>query len=146
MFGQAGHLYVYFTYGMHWCANVVTGVEGEASAVLLRAGEVVDGRETAAARRPGIAERDWARGPARLAMSLGLTGEHTGLDACGRQPRVLPRADPARGRESDQDGSAGGGRRPGGDAASYPWRFYLDGERSVSAYRPAKPRRRRAEA
>lgn len=147
MFGQAGHLYVYFTYGMHWCANVVTGVEGEASAVLLRAGEVVDGRETAAARRPGITERDWARGPARLAMSLGLTGEHTGLDACADGSPASFHAPtqhvPAsRIRTGPRVGVAG----LGGDAASYPWRFYLDGERSVSAYRPAKPRRRRAEA
>ena len=145
MFGQAGHLYVYFTYGMHWCANVVTGVEGEASAVLLRAGECR--RRPRDGGRPAPRHRgaDW-RGPARLAMSLGLTGEHTGLDACGWQPRVLPRADPARGREPDQDGSAGGGRRPGRGRSVLPWRFFLDGERSVSAYRPAKPRRRRAEA
>ena len=147
MFGPGGHLYVYFTYGMHWCANVVTGVEGEASAVLLRAGEVVDGRETAAARRPGIAERDWARGPARLALSLGLTGEHTGLDACevgGPASFHAPtqHVPASRIRTGPRVGVAG----LGGDAASYPWRFYLDGERSVSAYRPAKPRRRRAEA
>ena len=64
MFGPAGRLYVYFTYGMHFCANVVTGVEGEASAVLLRAGEVVDGHEVAAAApRPGFRPRDLARGP-----------------------------------------------------------------------------------
>ena len=58
MFGEAGHLYVYFTYGMHWCANIVTGVEGAASAVLLRAGEVVAGHDVAALRRAGIRERD----------------------------------------------------------------------------------------
>ena len=75
MFGRAGHLYVYFTYGMHWCANVVTGAEGSASAVLLRAGEVVAGEDVAAVRRAGIARRDWTRGPARLATTLGLVGE-----------------------------------------------------------------------
>ena len=79
MFGPAGHLYVYFTYGMHFCANVVTGPDGEASAVLLRAGEVVDGHEVAAARRPGVRERDRARGPARLATTLGLGRAQNGL-------------------------------------------------------------------
>lgn len=143
MFGQAGHLYVYFTYGMHWCANVVTGPQGHASAVLLRAGEVVDGHEVAAARRHGIAERDWARGPARLASTLGLSGEQSGLDACAPGSAALFRAPPrhvdlARVRTGPRVGVAGAG----GDAAAYPWRFYLEGERSVSVYRPAKPRRR----
>ena len=147
MFGRAGHLYVYFTYGMHWCANVVTGTEGEASAVLLRAGEVVDGHEVAAERRAGIAERDWARGPARLASTLGLRGEQTGLDACEPDGPVAFRAPaehvPAsRIRTGPRVGVAG----DGGDAERYPWRFWLEGEPSVSVYRPAKPRRRRVEA
>ena len=66
MFGPPAHLYVYFTYGMHHCCNVVVGPEGTPSAVLLRAGEVVDGRDVARARRPRSRERDLARGPARL--------------------------------------------------------------------------------
>ncbi|MDF2094131.1 DNA-3-methyladenine glycosylase [Knoellia sp. 3-2P3] len=147
MFGRAGHLYVYFTYGMHWCANVVTGHEGEASAVLLRAGEVVDGHAVAAARRAGIAQRDWARGPARLASTLGLQGEQTGLDACLPDGPVAFHAPaehvPAsRIRTGPRVGVAGAG----GDAERYPWRFWLEGEPSVSAYRPAKPRRRQVEA
>ena len=147
MFGRAGHLYVYFTYGMHWCANVVTGTEGEASAVLLRAGEVVDGHAVAAVRRAGIAQRDWARGPARLASTLGLHGEQTGLDACLPDGPVAFHAPaehvPAsRIRTGPRVGVAGAG----GDAERYPWRFWLEGEPSVSVYRPAKPRRRRVEA
>jgi DNA-3-methyladenine glycosylase len=144
MFGEAGHLYVYFSYGMHWCANVVCGPTGTASAVLLRAGEVVAGEDLAASRRRGIARRDWARGPARLATTLALTGELTGADACDPDgPVTLARAGhvPAgRIRTGPRVGVSGAG----GDAAAYPWRFWLDGEPSVSAYRPAKPRARGA--
>ena len=147
MFGAAGHLYVYFTYGMHWCANLVCGAEGEASAVLLRAGEVVAGDDVAGSRRPGIARRDWARGPARLATTLGLRGEHTGVDACARGGPVELHAPthptPAR---SIRTGPRVGVSGAGGDAAAYPWRFWLDGEPTVSVYRPAKPRARRPSA
>lgn len=144
MFGRAGHLYVYFTYGMHWCANIVTGQEGAASAVLLRAGEVVAGHELAATRRAGIRERDWARGPARLASTLGLSREDNGADACGRaaQPRLdepIAAIDPALVRNGPRVGVSG----PGGDGEAYPWRFWLDGEPTVSPYRPAVPRPRR---
>ncbi|KRF22636.1 DNA-3-methyladenine glycosylase [Phycicoccus sp. Soil802] len=144
MFGAAGHLYVYFTYGMHWCANLVCGPEGEASAVLLRAGEVVVGEDVAAARRTGVVRRDWARGPARLATTLGLRGEQTGLDACARGGPVAlhaaPHPTPARAiRTGPRVGVSGAG----GEAAAYPWRFWLDGEPTVSVYRPAKPRARR---
>lgn len=144
MFGRAGHLYVYFTYGMHWCANVVTGEAGSAAAVLLRGGEVVAGHELAAARRAGIRERDWARGPARLARTLGLGRDDNGVDACGRagEPRLdAPSApvDPGNVRTGPRVGVSG----PGGDGDAYPWRFWLDGEPTVSAYRPATRRRRR---
>lgn len=144
MFGRAGHLYVYFTYGMHWCANVVTGEAGSASAVLLRGGEVVAGHELAAARRAGIRERDWARGPARLASTLGLGRDDNGVDACGRagEPRLdapSDPVDPGRIRTGPRVGVSG----PGGDGDAYPWRFWLDGEPTVSAYRPATRRRRR---
>jgi DNA-3-methyladenine glycosylase len=140
MFGPAGHLYVYFTYGMHWCANIVCGPTGEASAVLLRAGEVVAGEELAAARRAGVVRRDWARGPARLATTLALRGEQSGLDACmPRGPVTL--AGPVRGADGlVRSGPRVGVSGAGGDVAAYPWRFWLEGEPTVSAYRPAPNR------
>ena len=141
MFGPAGHLYVYFTYGMHFCANVVTGPDGEASAVLLRAGEVVGGHEVASARRPGVRERDRARGPARLATTLGLGRAQNGMslvDPDGPahiEPPATP-VDPGRVRIGPRVGVSGAG----GDGAAFPWRLWLDGEPTVSPYRPARPR------
>jgi DNA-3-methyladenine glycosylase len=141
MFGPAGHLYVYFTYGMHWCANIVCGPPGAASAVLLRAGEVVAGDDIAAARRPGVARRDWARGPARLATTLALRGEQSGLDACmPRGPVTLARPDRGVVEPVVLSGPRVGVSGAGGDAAAYPWRFWLDGEPTVSPYRPAPNR------
>ena len=145
MFGPPGRLYVYFTYGMHWCANVVTGHEGAASAVLLRAGEVVAGHELAAARRPGVRERDQARGPARLATTLELGREHNGLSLVGprsggRVERPIAPVDPALVRTGPRVGVSGAG----GDGEAFPWRFWLDGEPTVSAYRRATPRNRSA--
>jgi DNA-3-methyladenine glycosylase len=145
MFGPPGRLYVYFTYGMHWCANVVTGHEGAASAVLLRAGEVVAGHELAAARRPGVRERDQARGPARLATTLELRREHNGLSLVGprsggRVERPVAPVDAALVRTGPRVGVSGAG----GDGEAFPWRFWLDGEPTVSAYRRATPRNRSA--
>ena len=140
MFGPAGRAYVYFTYGMHWCTNVVTGPDGEASAVLLRAGAVVDGLEAALSRRPGVRERDLCRGPARLCRALGIAGAHTGVDLLDPSSpvRLLPGApvDPAAVRTGPRVGVAG-------DGAVAPWRFWVDGEPTVSPYRPAVRRARR---
>lgn len=138
MFGPPGRLYVYFTYGMHWCANVVTGVEGQASAVLLRAGEVVDGLDVARARRPGSADRDLCRGPARLARALDLDARFLGADLLdpGSAVCLLP-GDPGA-------GTVAVGPRVGVAAgAETAWRFWLEGEPTVSAYRPAVRRVRR---
>lgn len=130
MFGPPGRLYVYFVYGMHWCANVVTGVEGSASAVLLRAGAVVGGLELARTRRPAAAlDRDLARGPARLAQALALTGTQNG-------DRAELTAGPA-------PGSISSGPRVGVAAAGeVPWRFWITGDTTVSAYRRGGARRR----
>ena len=139
MFGRAGLAYLYFTYGMHWCANVVTGSEGRASAVLLRAGEVVDGLDLARSRRPGASDRDLARGPARLCRALSLDGSSLGADLLDPASSVRltpgPPYDVTLLRTGPRVGVSGAG-------AITPWRFWLDGEPTVSAYRAAVVRRR----
>jgi DNA-3-methyladenine glycosylase len=140
MFGPPGYAYVYFTYGMHWCMNVVCGPDGLASAVLVRAGEVVDGIEVARSRRPGSTDRDLARGPARLTKALAIDGTYGGTDLlAATSPLTLragDRVDPSRIRTGPRVGVGGAG-------AATPWRFWIDGEPTVSVYRPAVPRRRR---
>ena len=139
MFGPAGHLYCYFTYGMHWCANVVCGTDWIAAAVLLRAGEVVDGLNAARARRPA-ARRDaeLARGPARLASCLGLDGGHNGIDLCDPASAVRLESMPARRLR----GITAGPRVGLTVAVAEPWRFWLADSASVSAFRPGARRRR----
>jgi len=141
MFGEPGGLYVYFTYGMHWCANLVCGSAGVANAVLLRAGEVVDGLEVAASRRAGVLRRDLARGPACLAKTLAIGRDQNGIDAMSTGSSLVVRA-PIRGSSSGvvRTGPRVGVSGPGGDAAAYPWRFWLDGEATVSAYRAGQVR------
>lgn len=135
MFGPPGHLYVYFTYGMHYCANLVCGPDGTPSAVLLRAGEVIEGLDVARAHRPGIAQDTaLARGPANLVRALGLGPAHNLSGVTGTGPLTVQAGagDPAEIRTGPRVGvSAGATRR---------WRFWLAGEPSVSAYRAAKPR------
>jgi DNA-3-methyladenine glycosylase len=139
MFGPAGHLYVYFTYGMHWCANLVCGEAGRCSAVLLRAGEVVDGTDVVRTRRGNrVADRDLARGPARLTQALGWDREHDGADLFGAEIR-LTRPDGTVSRDHVRTGPRVGLRH----AADRPWRFWLDDDPYVSAYRPAVQRTRR---
>ncbi|SBT40179.1 DNA-3-methyladenine glycosylase [Micromonospora narathiwatensis] len=140
MFGPSGHAYVYFTYGMHWCVNVVTGPEGEASAVLLRAGEVVDGLDVARSRRPAVRrDVELARGPARLCAALGVDRSVYGADLLGDGPvRLRPPLDQV------PEASIVAGPRVGVTGAhDVPWRFWAAGDPTVSAYRRHVPRVRR---
>jgi DNA-3-methyladenine glycosylase len=173
MFGPPGHAYVYFTYGMHFCVNLVCLPEGTASAVLIRAGRVIEGEDLARARRTaaGPAGRDLARGPARLCQALGITREQNGADVCDpasplrvRWPGPA-RSVPAEAVTGDGAGAAGPGPEAGpagpgpaelagaaisagprvgvSAAGERPWRFWIDGDPTVSPYRPYAPRRAR---
>ncbi|MEN3356867.1 MAG: DNA-3-methyladenine glycosylase [Mycobacteriales bacterium] len=139
MFGPAGHLYVYFVYGMHWCCNVVCGPDDLPNAVLLRAGEVVSGVDVARSRRAATrSDVDLARGPARLASALGLDAAANGTDLCAGASAVrLLAADPV------PDELISAGPRVGVAAAGdVPWRFWVAGDPTVSPYRPGGTRRR----
>ncbi len=144
MFGPAGYSYVYFVYGMHWCVNVVCDRDGVAGAVLLRAGEVVDGEQVARARRRAHRAASPARlasGPARLAACLGIRREHYGLDLFDSTSPLrleLPTfaADAVAILTGPRVGVAGEG-------STYPWRFWLADDPTVSPYRPAIPRHSR---
>lgn len=141
MFGPPGHLYTYFTYGMHVCANVVCSPEGIASAVLLRAGEVVDGLDTARARRTtSKQDADLARGPARLCVALGITLADGGADLSARggdlwlEPPPHPESVVATGPRTGVSGAGG--------TDAYPWRFWIPGDPTVSPYKRSVPKKR----
>jgi DNA-3-methyladenine glycosylase len=139
MFGRPGHAYVYFTYGMHFCVNLVCGPPDVAAAVLLRAGEIVEGQQIAAARRPRSSARDLARGPARLTQALDIDRSLDGVDVTKPgSPLTVRDGEPVtvdRVRRGPRVGIA--------QAADRQWRFWIDGEPSVSPYRPHVPRRRK---
>jgi DNA-3-methyladenine glycosylase len=173
MFGPPGYAYVYFTYGMHFCVNLVCQPAGNASAVLLRAGQIVAGEQLARARRtrqprggpvppspgsspgaapgdPGTAAsiprassaRDLARGPARLCQALGIDRSLDGADVCDPASPLRIRAGHAPG-DAPADGETGtagairyGPRIGVSQAAEIEWRFWLDGDPTVSPYRP----------
>jgi DNA-3-methyladenine glycosylase len=140
MFGPPGHAYLYFTYGMHWCMNVVSGPEGQASAVLLRAGEVVAGPDVARARRPAVRrDVDLARGPARLCSALGLDGSAYGAFLLDDGPVSLSLAS-----APVAPGLISAGPRVGVNGAhDLPWRFWITDEPTVSSYRRHVPRGRK---
>lgn len=129
MFGPPGHLYVYFTYGMHWCANAVCGREGEAAAVLLRALAPLRGLDQMrAARSAARHDRDLCNGPAKLCQALGISRDYNGLDLVSAQRAVTILDDgvapPDRPVQSLRIGLSAG--------AELPWRWYVPGDVNVS--------------
>jgi DNA-3-methyladenine glycosylase len=130
MFGPPGRLYVYFSYGVHWCANVVVGPEGDGEAVLLRAGEVVVGEELARARRPAARTlRDLAGGPARLTQALAIGRDDLGTD-------LLDPGSPVRLHQGAPPAAISAGPRVGISLATdLPWRFWETDAPSVSVFR-----------
>jgi DNA-3-methyladenine glycosylase len=168
MFGPPGHAYVYFTYGMHFCVNLVCLGNGSASAVLLRAGRVIEGEKLARARRTGgprgargdgespraggqpprekreVSFRDLARGPARLCQALDIDRSLDGADVCVPDSPLRMRWPDASATARSVDRKILSGPRVGiSAAAEVPWRFWVEGEPTVSAYRPAVPRHRK---
>jgi DNA-3-methyladenine glycosylase len=127
MFGAPGHLYVYFTYGMHFCCNVVTGQPGEGSAVLLRAAEPVDGLAVMAHRRATDDPRRLCAGPGRLTQAFGIGRQDNGLDLVRGPGLVIARGEPVREAEVDR------GPRIGIRVATdRPWRLAVAGSPYLS--------------
>ncbi|MFD7091506.1 DNA-3-methyladenine glycosylase [Streptomyces sp. NPDC056730] len=142
MFGPPGHAYVYFTYGMWHCLNLVCGPEGMASGVLLRAGEIGVGVELARKRRLSARhDRELAKGPARLATALDVDRALNGTDVCAGPDAPLSIL---AGTPVPPDQVRSGPRTGvGGDGAVHPWRFWIGDDPSVSPYRAHAPRKRR---
>ena len=160
MFGPPGHVYVYFSYGMHYCVNLVCQQPGTGEAVLIRAGAVVDGAGLARRRRYGLPDadgdaaaparngknarqrdRDLARGPGRLCQALGIDRSLDGADVCApggplgiSPPRAFDQADPV-------VAICTGPRVGISRATDRPWRFWLAGDTHVSGYKAMRPRR-----
>ena len=131
MFGPAGRLYVYLSYGMHWCANVVTGNDGEGSAVLLRAAEVVDGIEVVRLARPAArSDAELLRGPGNLARGLGLTRDHDGMDLTGTEKTLWLEGAAGTAEPVIVTSRIGISR-----ATDRPWRWFLEGSPAVSGRR-----------
>lgn len=148
MFEEPGRLYVYRHLGLHHCVNVVTGGQGIASAVLLRAGEVVEGVDIARARRTAAgvtrSDVDLARGPARLAVALAVDLTALRVDLTDPAGDVVVQVEPGRAPLPHVTGPRVGVSGEGADPDRYPWRLWLPDEPTVSVFRPGGPARRRA--
>lgn len=130
MYGAPDRLYVYRIHGHH-CANIVTSDEGQGSAVLLRAGQIVDGLDAARERRGDVTDRALARGPGNLARALGITMADLRTDLTAPPGIVVQRNAVALPAAAIAVGPRVGVRL----AADRPWRFWIDGDPTVSAYR-----------
>jgi DNA-3-methyladenine glycosylase len=134
MYLEGGHAYVYFTYGMHWCLNVVTQEEGLAEAVLLRAAEPVRGIEAIRERRPKAKkDTDLMNGPGKICMALDIDRRLDGASLRGELLWLAPRDVEI--ADEDIAVSPRIGIDNSGDAAAWPLRFFVRGNRHVSAYR-----------
>lgn len=141
MFGPPGHLYVYFSYGVHWCANVVTGATGEAQAVLLRALEPVAGiplmRQARWSTQKRQDDRDLCRGPGRLCQAFGIDGSFDGADLAGRSSPVWIADDgtgpPDLPLQTPRVGISAG--------VDHLWRFVVEGHPAVSGSNSGRPSR-----
>ncbi len=144
MFGPPGRLYVYFSYGMHTCVNVTSGPDGVASAVLIRAGEVIAGHDIARGRRPAArTDIDLARGPGNFGSALGIALADYGTDLFDAESPIRLELGP----EITDASAIGVGPRVGVSlAADRPWRLWLTDSAAVSAYRrsPRAPREKSA--
>jgi DNA-3-methyladenine glycosylase len=138
MYGPPGHAYVYFTYGNHWMLNFVTEAEGFPAAVLIRALEPIVGLAQIRRRRRTVhSDHDLTNGPGKLTAALGITGDDNGIALGGSRMIVGGRRAASRCiATSGRVGINAGGERP--------WRFYLDGNLWVSAYRSGGKKRRRS--
>ena len=136
MYLEGGHAYVYFTYGMHWCMNVVTQERDLAEAVLLRGAEPVRGIEEMRSRRPK-AKRDWElmNGPGKICMAMEIDKRLDGESLRGERLWLTGRE--AAIGDAEIAVSPRIGIDNSGDAAAWPLRFFLRGNRNVSAYRHA---------
>jgi DNA-3-methyladenine glycosylase len=134
MFGPPGHLYVYFTYGMHFCMNAVTRRAGEGSAVLLRAGEPLDGLDEMRAHRGRHRDLELCAGPGRFSQALAIARPENGVDLVAGDVAWVERGSGA--------GEVGVGIRVGVHDTSRSWRFWVEGSPYVSRGRPGPPSRK----
>jgi DNA-3-methyladenine glycosylase len=126
MFGPPGHLYVYFTYGMHYCCNIVTGPDGHGAAVLIRAVEPLAGEEIMQELRQGRSGPELTNGPAKFCQAFGIDRKLNGHDLARMPLKLIVPAEPAAGKiiRTTRIGISRG--------QDVPWRFYLAGNPYVS--------------